>query len=115
MPHLPPESAVAVAQRLDSLDNPSSEPAEPRDPETEAWSRGEQLLAAIRDELNVLHYLYASAHSEKGKGPKWTPERTPRPGVSPAGSTKAAPSQEQLDVLAAHLRRTHQGEHYTTS
>lgn len=103
---LPPESATATALRLDERDAPGErESGPPHDPETEQWSRVEQLLAGIHDELNVLHWLYASAHKDPKKPLAWKPERLPRPGVA-VEVKQVAMQPEQIRVLAAHLART---------
>lgn len=104
---LPPESATAAALRQDARDAPDAPAAveEPRDPEAEQWSRVEQLLAGIHDELHIVRWLYTSAHADPKKPVTWTPERLPRPGV--AAVLKAPPMlPEQQAMLAAHLART---------
>lgn len=117
IPHLPAESALAVAQRMRRKNDPSIQDllAEmdpvPRDPDAEAWSRAEQLLAAIADQLGIIHWTYLSAHSDKGKGPKWKPEPIIRPGVQPT-EHKPLLEPEQQTMLAQYLSRT-QGEEVT--
>lgn len=108
MSQLPSESATATALRLQAHDDPPAAPAEPHDPEIEQWSRDQQLMALIRDELHAIRWLYSSAHSEQGKGPKWTPDPLPRPGVTPEPKRPAL-SPEQAAALAQHLALT-QGE-----
>lgn len=105
MAQLPAESATATALRLDAAEDPAPDSSSvPHDPETEQWSRMEQLIAAVRDELHVIRWLYASVHSDKGSRPKWKPEPLPRPGVTPR--KKAALAPEQTSLLAQHLART---------
>lgn len=76
------------------------------DAEAEQWSRMEQLLAAIKDELQVLRYTYIA--SKQKKKPRWKPTPTPRPGVK-APRERATLKPEQYDALAAHLARTQGG------
>lgn len=103
--HLPPEAATATALRVDVLNAPDEPELElgRHDVETEQWSRGEQLIASVRDELHVLRWLYEHAHS--GKRPKWEPEQIKRPGLKPT-KKKTALTVDQTSVLAAHLART---------
>lgn len=104
---LPPESATAAALRLDARDDPDGaiEVEQPRDPETEQWSRVEQLLAGIHDELHIVRYLYTAAHADPKKPISWKPERLPRPGVAVVEQRPAMlPAQQAM--LAAHLART---------
>lgn len=102
---LPPESATATVQRLEAP------PAPPRkgvtdDAEHEQWSRAEQLIAAVKDELQALRHSYISAHSKHP--PKWKPTPTPRPGVKPKRARKAL-TEEQVGALEAYLAQA-QGE-----
>lgn len=106
MPQLPVESATATALRLDAAQNDAE--GAPADPEAEQWSRTEQILAAVRDELHVLRWLYISAHSDKGSRPKWKPEPLPRPGVVSKKKPQLKP--EQTSLLAEHLARTQGGD-----
>lgn len=101
---LPPESATATLQRLEAPPGPPAK-AE-HDAEHEQWSRLEQLLAAVKDELQALRYSYISAHSKHP--PRWKPTPTPRPGVKPKRARKAL-TENQVDALEAYLART-QGE-----
>lgn len=102
---LPPESATSTALRLAAP--PGVVNAE-HDPEIEQWSRVEQLLAAIRDEMHFLRWAYGAAHSGKQK-PKWKPEPLPRPGVSPRKKKKdEVLSSPQIDLLWQHLNATNQ-------
>lgn len=102
---LPPESATATLQRLEAPPGPPAKAAE-HDAEHEQWSRPEQLLAAVKDELQALRYSYISAHSKHP--PRWKPTPTPRPGVKPKRARKAL-TENQVDALEAYLART-QGE-----
>lgn len=109
MRQLPPESATATALRLNPLaEGDELTPDGPHDPETEQWSRAEQLIAEVRDELLRIRWLYSTTHSERGKGPKWKPDPLPRPGITPKAQ-KARLAPEQASLLARHLART-QGE-----
>lgn len=108
---------MATAQRMRRKSDPTLQDVlddisrHHHDPDSESWSRAEQLLAAIADQLGIIHWTYISAHSEKGKGPKWTPEPILRPGVTPT-EKKPALRPEQQALLARHLART-QGEDVT--
>lgn len=107
---LPPESATATALRVEASERPveaSAGVALPADPEREQWSRAEQLLASVRDELHFLRYSYTVAHSAKNKKPKWTPEPLPRPGVK-RKKQRDVLNQPQVDTLWAHLQATQQ-------
>lgn len=107
MPQLPAESATATALRLYAAKGDIE--AAPADPEAEQWSRTEQILAAVRDELHILRWLYISSHSDKGNRPTWKPEPLPRPGVV-ASKKKPPLKPEQTSLLAEHLARTQGGE-----
>lgn len=110
MPQLPSESATSTALRLEAAHGDAeAQSRAPADPEAEQWSRAEQILAAVRDELHVLRWLYVSKNSERGKGPKWRPEPLPRPGVTPK-KKKAVLAPEQTSILARHLARTQGGD-----
>lgn len=98
---LPPESATATALRLDPREV-IAEDAPLHDPETEQWSRVEQLLAGVRDEVLALRWVYSSVHS---KAPlKWKPDPLARPGVTPKGK-RAQTDNKQAELLWAHLNR----------
>jgi hypothetical protein len=101
---LPPESATSTALRLDAdlMDRVSKAP---HDPEREQWSRMEQLIASVRDELQALRHHYLTMHSQRKLN--WNPEPLPRPGVGRRGH--AAVSDEQTEMLRAHLAKV-QGE-----
>lgn len=112
VPQLPAESATATALRLYAAEGGTEgQQQAPADPETEQWSRMEQILAAVRDELHILRWLYSSTHSQRGKGPKWKPEPLPRPGVAPK-KKRLVLAPEQTSVLAQYLART-QGDEVT--
>lgn len=72
------------------------------DSETEQWSRIEQLLAGVRDELHFMRHNYESAHS-KNK-PKWKPKQLVRPGVKPDRKDQKLNSK-QADKLWHHLNQ----------
>jgi hypothetical protein len=101
---LPPESAMATELRL--LQG-SAPPGADHDPETEQWSRVEQLLAAVKDELTALRFAFISSKSKHK--PRWKPTPTPRPGVRPKRKKRPKLTQDQVGSLAAYLART-QGE-----
>lgn len=73
-----------------------------RDYESEQWSRVEQLLAAVRDELHFLRHDYEKMHT-KGKL-KWKANPLPRPGVAPP-KTKRKATRAELDTLWMHLQQ----------
>lgn len=98
---LPPESATATLQRLENPAPPVK--AQQHDAEHEQWSRAEQLLAAVKDELVALRYSYLSKNSKHR--PNWKPTPTPRPGVKPKRARRAAKPQ-QVSALGAYLDRT---------
>lgn len=108
---LPPESATATALRVETLNDPEAQEmaAAVRDVEAEQWSRDQQLLASVRDELHIFRWFYTWAHSDKR--PKWDPEPLERPGVS-ASKKKPALDSGQHSMLAAHLAHT-QGDNAT--
>lgn len=96
---LPPESHFATAMRVD---NPGSGGGE-HDVESEAWSRMEHLLAAIRDEVHLADVHFQQVNF-KGK-PKFEP--MPRPGVRSKGKKKQ-PSKlapEQNEFLFQYLQQ----------
>lgn len=96
---LPPESALSAALRKEHGDTASVLPS---DPDSEQWSRAEQLLAAVKDELTALRWAYQASKSKHR--PKWKPEPTPRPGVR---SKRKRPrlSQGQVNALELYLDR----------
>jgi hypothetical protein len=65
------------------------------DPEPERWSRQEQLLAALVDELRALRHVTVSVNSEHP--PKWDVEPIPRPGQGKQKKTRISP--ESADFL----------------
>lgn len=75
----------------------------PHDPETEQWSRVEQLLASVRDELHYLRHAFMQSKSTRTL--RWKPEPLPRPGVAPRRRRGPA-TDAQLNALEAHLART---------
>lgn len=105
--HLPPESATAARLRVDALNDPQGEQLGARsleEIEGEHWSRNDFLVAAVRDELHLLRWLYSYAHNG-GKRPKWEPELLERPGVS-SSRKKPPPTTAQTSLLARHLALT---------
>jgi hypothetical protein len=106
--HLPPESALTAALRLEYnalSDDERSEierNADEHDVESEQWSRIEQLLAAVRDELHFLRFSYDSAHSKSR--PKWKAEQLPRPGVKPKRKERRPLNDTQVEALWSHLQ-----------
>lgn len=101
MAQLPPESATATALRL----RPSIGETVERDTESEQWSRDQQLLAGVRDELHYLRHAYTVVHSGKTKV-QWKPEPLPRPGVAPSRPGRAVVSDAQAELLWRHLQST---------
>lgn len=82
---------------------PSEAPGKPHDPESEQWSRLEQLVAGLRDEVHFLRHAYAVTHSKQKV--KWTPEPLPRPGIKPK-MKRAVLAPAQLSLLQQHLQAT---------
>lgn len=73
-----------------------------RNYESEQWSRLEQLLAGLKDELQAFRWGWESSKT-KGKM-KWQAEPTPRPGVKPKKKKRKA-TKSELDKLWAHLNQ----------
>lgn len=106
---LPAESATATVLRLrvrEDAERGEAQPPAPHDPETEQWSRAEQLIASVRDELHILRWLYTSYHADRAHRPKWKPDPLPRPGMSPVRKRKAL-QPEQQSLLAQYLAGSH--------
>lgn len=72
------------------------------DHEAEQWSRLEQLIAGLRDELHFLRFTYESAHSKNRV--KWKPKRLVRPGVEPDRKDRKL-NRAQADKLWHHLNQ----------
>lgn len=106
--HLPPESALTAALRVEHNSLSDDERAELEkdapepDAESEQWSRLEMLIASVRDEMHFLRHSYESAH-HKGKL-KWKPEPVARPGVKPKRKERRPLNDVQVDVLWSHLQ-----------
>lgn len=106
--HLPPESALTAALRVDQNSLSDDERAEieaqtdEHDVETEQWSRLEMLIASVRDEMHFLRHSYDSAH-HKGRL-KWKPEPVARPGVKPKRKERRPLNDVQVDALWSHLQ-----------
>lgn len=77
---------------------------EEHDPESEQWSRAEHLIAAVRDELQSIRYMYERTHGKHK--PKWTPSPTPRPGVKPKRKKRPKLDAQQAAALRDYLART---------
>lgn len=113
--YLPPESAVAAANRVDMLNEPltpemleEAHVATQEDVEGEQWSREAQLIASVRDELNMLRWTYMAVNSTKR--PAWDPEPLSRPGMYQGLDNTKALDAGQTEMLAAHLARTQGGD-----
>lgn len=108
--NLPPESATAAALRVEEFITPTeittanAAPPAPEDVEGQQWSRTDQLIASVRDELHLLRWLYNYAHNN-GRKPKWEPEPLMRPGVH-ASKKKKPLDDAQTSFLAGYLART---------
>lgn len=89
-------------QNEESTQEERAEKEAEHDHETEQWSRAEQLIAAVRDELHFLRHAYTSAHSKNKV--KWKPAPLPRPGVKPERK-KQKLNSKQADVLWHHLQQ----------
>jgi len=105
---LPPESALSAEQRVafnklsEGVRNELEAEAEAaKDYEAEQWSRVEQLIAAVRDELHFLRHDYEKAHSKGSL--KWKAHPLPRPGVAPPKKKRKA-TRAELDILWMHLQ-----------
>lgn len=92
---LPPESALSTALRLTEEFESTEQDQADYDPEPERWSRQEQLLAALVDELRALRHVTVSVNSEHP--PKWDVEPIPRPGQGRQKKTRISP--ESADFL----------------
>lgn len=66
------------------------------------WSRSDLLLAALVDEVRFYRHDFATANSEKGKGPKKDPDPIPRPGVE---SKRARKLNDEQRTYLERLRQ----------
>lgn len=110
--HLPPESATTAALRRAAHEDPEllelaqqifAGPKTFAEVEGEQWSRLEQLVASLRDELHLLRWL--TQFELEGRRPSWDPAPLERPGVHVSDAVPRL-TTEQSSALAAHLART---------